>query len=145
MANKLPIKIESEAQTHTELDVGVRGHNLKVDEPEDFGGSDKAPNPLEYMFTALASCLNITVHKVAEEQGVEIETLEIDVEGEVDLEKFMGEDPKKRAGFQEVDVEVSIKSDSDRVTEHEILEEAEERCPVSDNLQNQTSLKLEIR
>lgn len=145
MANKLPIKIESESQTHTELDVGVRGHSLKVDEPEDFGGNDKAPNPLEYMFTALASCLNITVHKVAEEHGLGIETLEIDVEGEVDLEKFMGEDPEKRAGFQEVDVEVSIKSDSDRVTEQEILEEAEERCPVSDNLQKQTSLKLEIR
>ncbi|MFB6175443.1 MAG: OsmC family protein [Candidatus Nanohalobium sp.] len=142
MGDKLPIKIESEAQTHTELDAEVRGHNLKVDEPEDFGGNDKAPNPLEYMFTALASCLNVTAHQVAKEHEVEVESLEIDVEGELDLAGFMGEDG--RAGFQEIEVDTRIETGADEATEREILEEAEGRCPVSDNFQNEASLKLNI-
>ncbi len=139
MADKLPIKIESEAQNHTELDVSVRGHELKVDETEDLGGKDKAPNPLEYMFTALASCFNITAHLVASERDVEIESLEIDVEGELDLEGFENAESDKRAGFQEVDM-----NDADESTEEEILEEAEGRCPVSDNLQHETDVKLNM-
>ncbi|MCJ7450481.1 MAG: OsmC family protein [Candidatus Nanohaloarchaeota archaeon QJJ-9] len=141
MGDKLPIKIESKAQTHTELDVSVRDHSLKVDEPENFGGKDKAPNPLEYMFTALASCLNVTAHQVAEEHEVEIDSLEIDIEGELDLAGFMGED--ERAGFQEVNVEARIETNADEETEQKILEEAEDRCPVSDNIQHKTDLKLE--
>lgn len=143
MGDKLPIKIESKAQNHTELDVKVRGHELKVDEPEDFGGNNKAPNPLEYMFTALASCLNVTVHQVAEEHEVEVESLEIEVEGELDLAGFMGEEGE-RAGFQEVNVEARIETDADRKMEEEILEEAGGRCPVSDDLQHQTGLNLDI-
>lgn len=144
MGDKLPIKIESEAQTHTELDVDVRGHSLKVDEPESFGGNDKAPNPLEYMFTALASCLNVTAHQVAEENEVEVESLEIDVEGELDLAGFMGE-KDERAGFQEVNVEARIETDADEATEQEILEEAEGRCPVSDNFQHEANLNLNVK
>lgn len=142
MSDELPIKIESKAQTHTELDVSVRGHSLKVDEPEDFGGNNKAPNPLEYMFTALASCLNVTTHQVAEEHEVEVDSLEIDVEGELDLAGFMGEEDK-RAGFQKINVDVRIETDADRETEQEILEEAEGRCPVSDNIQHETDLNLD--
>jgi uncharacterized OsmC-like protein len=144
MGDKLPIKIESEAQTHTELDVEVRGHKLKADEPEDFGGNNKAPNPLEYMFTALASCLNVTAHQVAKEHDVEVESLEIDVEGELDLAGFMG-DEDERAGFQEVNLEVRMESDADEETEKEILREAETRCPVSDDLQHQTGLNLDTK
>lgn len=142
MGDKLPIKIESEAQTHTELDIEVRGHKLKADEPEDFGGNDKGPNPLEYMFTALAACLNVTTHQVAKEHEVNVKSLEIDVNGELDLAGFMGED--ERAGFQEVNVDVDIVTDSDQEKEHEILEEAEGRCPVSDNLQNETDLDINL-
>lgn len=144
MGDKLPIKIESKAQTHTELDVSVRDHSLKVDEPENFGGKDKAPNPLEYMFTALASCLNVTAHQVAKEKEVEVESLEIDVEGDLDLAGFMGKEDT-RAGFQEVEVDVRIETDADEETEREILEEAEGRCPVSDNLQHEADLNLNIR
>lgn len=142
MGDKLPIKIESEAQTHTELDIEVRGHKLKADEPEDFGGNDKGPNPLEYMFTALAACLNVTTHQVAKKHEVNVKSLEIDVNGELDLAGFMGED--ERAGFQEVNVDVDIVTDSDQGKEHEILEEAEGRCPVSDNLQNETDLDINL-
>jgi uncharacterized OsmC-like protein len=142
MADKLPIKIESEAQNHTELDVEVRGHSLKVDEPDDFGGNDKAPNPLEYMFTALASCMNVTAHQVAKEHSVEIKSLEIDVEGELDMAGFMGED--ERAGFQEANLEARIETDADEEIEKELMQEAEGRCPVSDNFQHEADLNLDI-
>ena len=143
MAQKLPIEIRTESQGHTELDVSVRNHKLKVDEPEDFGGTNKGANPIEYLFAGLAGCLNVTVHQVAKEKGVKIEKLKIDVKGILDLEGFMNKDSDKRSGFQEIKVEVDMKTDSDEETENKMLEEAEKRCPVSDTIHNETSIKLE--
>lgn len=143
MSNNLPIRIQSKARNHTELDVSVRGHSLKVDEPESFGGNDKGPNPIEYLFAGLAGCLNVTLHQIAEEKDVEVELLKIDVMGNLDTEGFSDSESDKRAGFEEIDVQVEMESSADKETEEEILEEAENRCPVSDNLSHETNLNIE--
>jgi uncharacterized OsmC-like protein len=143
MSQELSIEVNTESRGHTELEVSVRGHKLKVDEPESFGGSDKGANPLEYLFAGLAGCLNVTIHQVARERKVKIDKLNIDVKGTLDLEGFMNKDSDKRSGFQRINVEVDIKTDSDEETENKILEEAEKRCPVSDTIQEVTSIKLE--
>ncbi|MFB6192620.1 MAG: OsmC family protein [Candidatus Nanohaloarchaea archaeon] len=144
MSNELHVEIDSEAESHTELEVSVRDHKLTVDEPENFGGKNKGPNPLEYMFTALAGCLNVTTHKVANEKDVEVKELEINVSGGVDLEGFENAESDKRPGFEGIEVDAVIETDADEETEKAILEEAEGRCPVSDNLQHSTHLTLEI-
>ncbi|MCJ7479069.1 MAG: OsmC family protein [Candidatus Nanohaloarchaeota archaeon QJJ-7] len=145
MSEELQVSIESEAKTHTELDVSVRGHRLKVDEPEDFGGHDRAPNPLEYMFTGLAGCLNVAIHKVAGERDVGVESVEIDVEGDIDLEGFEDPESEKRSGFQDISIYVEMDTEADEETEEEILEEAEGRCPVNDNLKHGTDIQVGMR
>ena len=142
MSNKLPIEVESESENHTELDAKVRGHEPVVDEPEKLGGGDKGPNPLEYLFTGLAGCLNITIHRVALQRDVDIEKLDIDVSGSLDMEEFKEGGTGKRAGFEDIEVEIGIETDSNTQVEKEILEESETRCPVSDNIQNPTNVEL---
>jgi len=141
MGDKLQIEVTSEAKSNTKLEVEERGHEAVVDEPSQFGGEDEGPNPLEYMFTGLAGCLNVTIHHVAMEKEVEVKKLEINVTGGIDLQKFMtGEGG--RAGFQEINVEIEIETDADSEVETKLLEEAEERCPVSDNLQHESSVSV---
>jgi uncharacterized OsmC-like protein len=142
MSNELPIEVESESENHTELDAKVRGHEPVVDEPEKLGGGDKGPNPLEYLFTGLAGCLNITIHRVARQRDVDIEKLDIDVSGSLDMEEFKEGGTGKRAGFEDIGVEIGIETDSNTQVEKEILEESETRCPVSDNIQNPTNVEL---
>jgi len=141
MADELHIKITSEAQTDTKLKVEERGHEAVVDEPSKFGGEDEGPNPLEYMFTGLAGCLNVTIHHIANQKEIEVEKLEINVTGDIDLQKFMT-GKGGRAGFQEINVEVEIATNTDSETEASLIKEAEERCPVSDNLQQETSITV---
>ena len=139
MEDELHIEITSEAETDTKLQVQERGHEAVVDEPSEFGGEDEGPNPLEYMFTGLAGCLNVTIHHIATQKDIEVEELEINVTGDIDLEKFMtGEGG--RAGFKDINVEIKIETDADSETETSLIKEAEERCPVSDNLQHETSI-----
>lgn len=141
MNEDLHVAVTSEAESKTKLDVTIRDHSAVVDEPSDFGGNNEGPNPLEYMFTGLAGCMNVTLHHVAKEKGIDIESLEINIEGDIDLQKFMN-GSGDRAGFQNLNVEISMGTDSDAETERELIDEAEERCPVSDNIRNPTQIDV---
>ena len=141
MGDELHIEITSEAETDTKLEVEERGHEAVVDEPSQFGGDDEGPNPLEYMFTGLAGCLNVTIHHIANERDIQVQDLEINVTGDIDLGKFMT-GKGERAGFQDINAEIVIETDMDSETETSLIEEAEERCPVSDNLQHETSVSV---
>lgn len=142
MESQLNVEITSEADSKTKLKVQERGHEAVVDEPADFGGTDEGPNPLEYMFTGLAGCMNVTLHHIANERDMTVESLEIDVKGNIDLEKFM-KGTGERAGFQNINLEINLETDSDREAEKELISAAEERCPVSDNLRNSTKINVE--
>ena len=59
--------------------VGVRGHDVVVDEPEDNGGEDSGPDPQEMLAVSLASCVAITVEMYAKRKGWEIGDVECEV------------------------------------------------------------------
>ena len=52
--------------------VEIRGHRLVADEPEDEGGEDSGPSPLELLAGSLASCTAITMQMYADGKGWDI-------------------------------------------------------------------------
>lgn len=58
------------------------------DEPTEDGGSNTGPNPMQQFIASLAGCQNEQTQVVAEEMGLNIE--QIDLEIEIDLDGFMG-------------------------------------------------------
>jgi|TARA_B110000093_G_C12821073_1_gene346940 putative redox protein len=54
-------------------------HTVKVDEPESVGGSDKFPNPAQYLLSALASCTVITIKMYANSKGWNVGGINVDV------------------------------------------------------------------
>jgi uncharacterized OsmC-like protein len=136
--------VSGESETATRLAVSARGFDFVVDEPENLGGEDQGPNPLEYQLGALGGCLNVVGHTVAREMDIDIESFDIDLEGDVDPAKFMGKDMEPRAGFQEIRVDVDVESDASEADLREWLEAVEERCPVSDNLGNPTPIAFTV-
>ncbi|WP_144922157.1 OsmC family protein [Halorubrum salsamenti] len=139
----------------TELKDGMQVHaetrhfEFVVDEPESLGGTDAGPNPVEYLLGALGGCLSITGRVVADEMGIEVVELKLDLEGDLDPAKFQGADVDARAGFQEIraSVQAELRSkDGDHVdddTRDEWLDRVERRCPVSDNLAGETPIALD--
>jgi uncharacterized OsmC-like protein len=137
--------VSGESESHTRLSVETRGFEFVVDEPENLGGDDEGPNPLEYQLGALAGCLNVVGHAVAREMDLGIESFEVDLEGDVDPAKFMGKNMEPRAGFQEIRVDLDVQTDADAAALEEWIERVEERCPVSDNLGNETPIDFSIQ
>jgi len=64
-------------------DISVRQHNLVADEPEDAGGDDLGPNPVELVLAALGACTAMTMEMYAKRKGWNISKLDISVVREV--------------------------------------------------------------
>jgi putative redox protein len=61
-------------------DVSGRGHAIRVDEPEEFGGEDTGPMPTELVGAALASCFCVAVVWAARKSRIEVGDLEVQVQ-----------------------------------------------------------------
>lgn len=84
----------------------------KSDEPEQLGGTDTGPNPVEQILGALGNCLAVGYAANATAAGIEIRDMVIEVEGDLDLHTFLGL-KDGHAGFSGINVNVNIDSDAD--------------------------------
>ena len=84
----------------------------KSDEPEQLGGSNTGPNPVEQILGALGSCLAVGYAANATAAGITIKDMKIEVEGKLDLHTFLGL-KDGNAGFSDIKVRVKLDSDAD--------------------------------
>ena len=120
----------------------IRKHTVVLDEPADLGGDDKGPNPVELVLLAQAGCILMVGRVVAMEMGINLKSFKVDVVGELNPAKFMGKDMSERAGFKKISLKVYVDSDADKETLKKWLDTVEERCPVKDNLVNNTPVEV---
>lgn len=119
----------------------ARNFELIVDEPEVLGGENSAANPVEYLLAGYAGCLNVVFGIVAKELNIEIRSLEINIDGDINPAKFLGLSDEERAGFKSLHVNIKLESNADKAKETLLLETVKNRCPINDNLSNPTPIK----
>ncbi|WP_411963950.1 OsmC family protein [Haloferax sp. YSMS24] len=101
-------------------------------------------NPVEYFLGSILGCLNSTTTMVARDMDVDIDELEVRVEGGVNYARYRGEESDDRPGLQGVDVTISVQSDADDAELEALLTAVEERCPVTDNVENETEIDVRL-
>jgi len=140
----LKFSISATSETPTRTQVKARNFTMYVDEPPQVGGEDKGANPVEYMLAALAGCLNVVGHMVAEEMNIKLDGLTIDIEGILNPAKFQGKSDAERAGYKEINVTIRAKTNAPDDVLKKWIETVESRCPVSDNIANPTPVKFNV-
>lgn len=118
-----------------------RSHKIDIDEPKNLGGTDKGPSPIELLLAALGSCQIITLAFFAPRLGVKLKAVETVVEGYLDPRGFMGVSGV-RPGFQKICISTKIQAEGPSEKIKELVRISEERCPVNDNIRNNTSIEL---
>ena len=116
------------------------GHVLEADEPEVFLGADAAPNPVEHLLHALVTCLTGAMVYHAAARGIVIEELESSVEGDIDVQGFLGLKEDVRNGYQNIRITFRVKSDG----AEEKLRECAFFSPVFDVVTNGTKVDVKI-
>lgn len=104
----------------------------------------KDVNPVEYFIGSVLACLNSTGTMVARDMDIRIESMEMHVEGGVNYDAYNGLDSDDRPGLQGLNVEIEIAADADEAELDAWLSAVKERCPVTDNVENETPLDVRI-
>ena len=107
-----------------------------ADEPPILLGTDKGPNPVEHLLTALSGCLTTSLVYHAAVMGIELESVESQLEGDLDLHGFLGMDPNVRNGYEQIRVTFKIKADAPEEKLDELVRIAQERSPIFDCVSN---------
>ena len=85
---------------------------LDADEPPIASGQNRAPNSMEYLLHALATCLTGTLVNHAAVRGVEIEAVDSSYAGDMDVRGLFGLSDDVRKGFSKVAVNMRVKSEA---------------------------------
>lgn len=119
-------------------------HTVLIDQPRPAGGTDAGPTPLEHLLCSLAGCIGSIGRIVAHQKKIALRGMEIAVSGALDTDVLLGRSKQARAGFGGMVVRVKIDADLTDDQKREFLKEVDERCPVSDNLRQITTITSEV-
>lgn len=118
---------------------------LEGDEPPVLLGTNAGPNAVETVLHALSSCLAVGFVYNASAQGIRVEALDFELEGEVDLNAFLGLSDEVRPGYKAIELTYRVESDAPKEKVVELCEYVQRTSPVLDLLRNPVpvSVKLE--
>ena len=116
---------------------------LEGDEPPVLLGSNNAPNAVEAVLHALASCLAVGFAYNAAAEGIEVNSLEMDVEGELDLHGFLGLSDSVRPGYRNIQVTYRVDCDAGPEKVEELCSYVQRTSPVMDVLRNPVDVEVQ--
>jgi len=82
------------------------------------GGAGTAPCSGDLLLGALAACAQVTCQMVAEAMGLDARSIEVEVEGDLDLQGTLGIDREAPVGF--TDIRLAYRIDAPGATEEEL-------------------------
>lgn len=109
---------------------------LVSDEPEVLLSGDRGPNAGEYVLHALASCLTGALVYHAAARGIAVKGIATQLDGDIDLQGFLGLSKDVRRGFENIRVVFEIDADCDEAGKQDLIAMAQAYSPVFDMLSN---------
>ena len=122
----------------------IRDHTVYIDQPKQAGGTDAGPTPLEYFQFSLAGCIASIARIAAMQQKIDLRSVDVEVDGELNLDVLLGKNKEDRSGFGGLTAKVKIDADLSPEEKKAFLHDVDRRCPISDNIQNVTAVNVEL-
>ncbi|MCB9169042.1 MAG: OsmC family protein [Flavobacteriales bacterium] len=116
-------------------DVTARQHTIRVDEPQEDGGTDTAPKPHELLCAALASCTAITIRMYADRKQWPLKAVIVDV----DMER------SSASGHVDTRLHMTLSFEGDLdQAQRERLQQIAKACPVHRTLENPIHIATDL-
>lgn len=106
------------------------------DHPPELLGTNKGPSSVELVLAALGHCIASGFATYGAHLGIPIESLDVEVEGDVDLQGMLAlpEPGTVRPGFQEIRARYYVKSKASKTQLEQLAKMAEDLSPTRDSL-----------
>ena len=85
----IKMKLSATCPSHARADILVGDHEIITDEPEARGGSNLGAAPVQTFMASLIGCTNVITNKCAHDLGIEINSMQIEMEAEIDRRGMM--------------------------------------------------------
>lgn len=138
------VTVESRLGERYVIESDIRGHRVVLDQPVNVAGTDTGPTSLELMLAALAGCIGTMGRVIAMQRKINLRGMHIKVEGELELDGLLGKSAEKRTGFDGLTITVDVDADMTDEEKEAFLHEVDLRCPVSENLLNNTPINVKL-
>lgn len=106
-----------------------KNFTISIDEPDDLLGTNQFANPQEYLFASVNACLMATFVAASSVNGIEIRSLSIETEGDIDLRGFLAIDARVPAGYESVRCTFHVDADATDKQLEDILEFVRKTSP----------------
>lgn len=117
---------------------------IDIDEPRELLGRDANANPQEYLLAAMNACMLNTFVAVCALQGVELESVEVESGGELDLRGFLAIDPNVPAGYEQIEYAIRVKGNGTRQQYEKAHEAMKATSPNYYNIARAIALKAKL-
>jgi uncharacterized OsmC-like protein len=118
--------------------------SFDADHPEIFASEDKGITPIEYVLVGLASCLTAGVAAVAQNRGVQLRSVESQLEGKMDIRGILGMDADVRNGYDDIKVTFKIDADASKKDIEALVAQSQKRSAVFDVITNPTNVTVTV-
>lgn len=125
-------------------DVTEGPYALTVGITESYGGSGAGPSPGVFGRAALASCLTIGLSMWAARMGVELTSLEVEVQADYDVRGELGASTDVRPGYLAMRYHIKVSSPAPESAVRELLEVGLRTSSWLDTLANPVPMSGEI-
>ena len=122
----------------------VAPYKADIDHPAVLCGADQGPTPVEYLLAGLAGCITAGVANIAAARGVNLDKVEAEVEGDIDLQGILGISDEVRNGFSAIRATFRVEGDAPPEKLAQIVEQARARSAVFDVLTNGVPVSIEM-
>src|SRR5436190_12181183 len=115
-----------------------------ADHPEIFASADLGVTPIEFVLVGLASCLTAGVAAVAQNRGIQLRSVEANLEGAMDIQGILGMDSEVRNGYDDIKVTFNIDADASPQEIEALVAQSQKRSAVYDVLTNPTNVTVKV-
>lgn len=118
--------------------------SFDADHPAVFASEDRGATPVELVLVGLASCLTAGVAAVAQNRGIQLRSVEANLEGAMDIQGILGMDSDVRNGYDAIKVSFNIDADASQQEIEAVVAQSQKRSAVYDVVTNPTTVTVEV-
>jgi uncharacterized OsmC-like protein len=119
--------------------------HFEADHPEVFASEDLGATPVELVLAGLASCLTAGVAAVAQNRGIQLRSVEAELEGSMDIQGILGIDNDVRNGYDDIKVKFKVDADASQEDIEALVAQSQKRSAVYDIITNPTDVAVEVQ
>ena len=122
----------------------VREFSYDTDHPEIFASQDNGASPPEIVLVGLAGCLTAGIASVAQNRGIQLNSVTATIEAPMDIQGILGIDSEVRNGFESITVKYDIDADASADDIAALVAQSQKRSAVFDIITNPTNVNVEV-